>query len=157
MQRSTRFASLLVGLLFAGCVGIASAEALNVPAEAKSGKPVKEVVSNPEAAARSIAHDYFREIVSRKGSDGIALIDFAIVNVDASDLSELKVSVALTYDTDHYGEWPPVEYSIVPVQGKYQVKKQVCVMDAIPDSPGRGTVSCSKPLRQDGSALSVSF
>jgi len=52
-------------------------------------------------------------------------------------------------------EWPEVEYSIVPLQDRYQVQKQICVMDSIPDSPTKGTLSCSKNFVEGDGTVTV--
>jgi hypothetical protein len=76
--------------------------------------------------------------------------------VDTSDPTEIKVSVVLKYKDDD--TLPPVDYSVVRVKNTYQVQKQVCVFDSIPNSPTKGTAQCSKSYtpHYDGT-LSVSF
>jgi hypothetical protein len=144
--RNGMFASFLVGTLLVMCVsivGMASAGGLSSSSlEEKTGKSVREFEKNPEEAATSIVTDYFTAIMKLSDSKGAPLNSFKIVKTDSSNPNDIRVSVILKYQ-DHQ-EWPALDYSIIKVDDTYQVQKQICVFDSIPESPTKGIAKCSK-------------
>jgi hypothetical protein len=150
MLKSERFSFLLVVALILICVGIASASASvlnNKSLEEMTSKSVQEVQKKPEEAAKSIITNYFTAIEKMGNSDGIPLDSFRIVKVDKTDPNDIKVAVVLKYaDMD---EWSAIDYSVIRVNDMYQVQKQSCVLDSIPDSPTKGIIKCSKNFVTD--------
>ena len=119
VMRKNKFASLLVVmfLVFVMSVGIVSAHKSD-SLEEKTGMPIKEFSKAPADSAKKIICDYFTAIVARKGSDGTALLNFKILNTDASDSDDIKVSVKLNY-ADEF-DYPAVEYHVVKKDDSYQ-------------------------------------
>ncbi|GGD66988.1 hypothetical protein [Paenibacillus nasutitermitis] len=148
LTSGNKFASLLVilFLIAIASVGIANAQNSNNSLEEKTSISVQKFEKDPVESAKKIISDYFLAFIQKKGSDGTALINYKIINIDTSDLNDVKVSVKLTY-ADNF-DYPPVEYHVVKKSNSYQVNKQFCAFDMITDSPTRGTVRCSS----DGSA-----
>jgi hypothetical protein len=145
MRQSSKFASILTVLFLVTCAGIVSAAGLqdNRSLEEKTSRPIQEVQQqNLEESAKGIIQDYFNSIIMEPAVGWTPLTSFSLGRVDTSDPTEIKVSVSLKYkDNDML---PPVDYSVVRVDDKYQVQKQVCIFDAIPGSLTKGTASCSK-------------
>jgi hypothetical protein len=159
MRQSSKFASILTVLFLVTCAGIVSAAGLqdNRSLEEKTSRPIQEVQQqNLEESAKSIVQDYFNSIIKEPAVGWTPLATFSLGRVDTSDPTEIKVSVVLKYKDDD--ELPPVDYSVVRVKNTYQVQKQVCVFDSIPNSPTKGTAQCSKSYtsHHDGT-LSASF
>ncbi|MDQ0896193.1 MULTISPECIES: hypothetical protein [unclassified Paenibacillus] len=147
MRQSSKFASILTVLFLVTCAGIVSAAGLqdNRSLEEKTSRPIQKVQQqNLEESAKGIVTDYFNAIIKEGDAGGVTpLIAFSLGKVDISDSANIKVSVDLKYKDDNM-ELPSVDYSVVRVDDKYQVQKQVCIFDAIPGSPTKGTASCSK-------------
>ncbi|WP_133257555.1 hypothetical protein [Paenibacillus montanisoli] len=141
--RSDKFATLLVVILLITItsIGVASAQSSNKSLEEMTSMSLQDFEKAPIESAKVIINDYLTEIMQQKDSDGVALINYSIVNTDASDLNDIQVSVKLTYASRL--DLPPVEYHVVRKGESYQVKKQFCAFDMIPDSPTRGTVRCN--------------
>jgi hypothetical protein len=159
MRRSSKFASILVAVLFVVCAGIASAAGLkdDRSLEEITSRPIQDVKQlNLEETAKGIVQDYFTAIIKEGDTGGVTpLVAFSLGRVDTSDPSEIKVSVTLKYKEEGM-ELPPVDYSVVRVKDTYQVQKQVCIFDAIPDSPTKGTAHCSKNFSfHENGSLSV--
>lgn len=145
MRQSSKFASILTVLFLVTCAGIVSAAGLqdNRSIEQKTSRPIQEVQQqNLEESVKGIIQDYFNSIIKEPAVGWTPLTSFSLGRVDTSDPTEIKVSVSLKYkDNDTL---PPVDYSVVRVDDKYQVQKQVCIFDEIPGSLTKGTASCSK-------------
>jgi hypothetical protein len=146
MFAGKKIISILVIFFITTCVGIASAQRLDQSLEEKTSMPAYEVEQNPNEAAKTIINNYLTGVMNKK-NDGTPLIAFEIVKVNSMDLNELKVSVVLKYE--NYLASLPRDYSIIPVKDHYQVQKQFCVYDFIPDSPTYGTLKGCTPAAED--------
>ncbi|WP_240418067.1 hypothetical protein [Paenibacillus periandrae] len=148
MFKNGTFAFVLVVVLVVSCIGIGIASAANnfkvVSLEEETSRMVQEVQKNPEGVAKEIVTNYFTEIMKKGDSEGVPLDSFRIVSVDNSNLNDISVSVILKYhDLD---EWPAIDYSVVRINDRYQVQKQICVHDSVVNSPTKGTVNCSENI-----------
>jgi hypothetical protein len=154
MLKSGAFTLLLVGILIVMCLGIASAASLNDLAAENKGALVEEVSKNPQETIKKLVSDYFTSIMKKGDSEGAPLSSFRIVNVDTSDPNNIQALVVLKYQG--FDEFPAISYSVIKVNDRYQVQNQMCEYDAIPNSPTKGTVRCSKNFVV-GSDGSVAF
>lgn len=141
MFKNEKIMMFLMAVFLISCVGIASAQGSEKSLEETTGKSVQDVQKNPEESVKSIVSNYFSAIMQQGRKDGAALTDFRITNVDSSDLSDIKVSVNLKYE--NIPELPAVNYHVIRIDNTYQVKKQFCAYDLIPNSQTHGTVKCS--------------
>lgn len=158
MRHTSKFVSILTLLFLVTCAGIVSAAELQDKSslEEKTSRPIQEVQQNLEESAKGIVQDYFNSIIKEPAVGWTPLATFSLGRVDTSDPTEIKVAVVLKYKDDD--TLPPVDYSVIRVKNTYQVQKQVCVFNSIPNSPTNGTAKCSKSYtpHHDGK-LSVSF
>ncbi|WP_206669854.1 hypothetical protein [Paenibacillus luteus] len=105
-------------------------------------------LSQPTESAKRIINDYFTEIMYVK-DEGTALAGFEIVDVNSSNLQDIKVTVRLKYVNGLH--LPTTNYSIVPIKNHYQVKKQYCAYDSIPESPTYGSlIGCTYESSDNG-------
>ncbi|CAH1218367.1 hypothetical protein PAECIP111893_04418 [Paenibacillus plantiphilus] len=141
MFKNEKFMLLLMAVFVILCVGIASAQGSEQSLEELTGKSVQDVQKDPEESAKSMVSNYFSAIMQQEGKGGAALTDFKITNVDSSDLSDIKVTVNLKYE--NIPELPAANYHVIRIDNTYQVKKQFCAYDLIPNSRTHGTVNCS--------------
>ncbi|SDX32553.1 hypothetical protein [Paenibacillus sp. CF384] len=98
-----------------------------------SATPSKNA-SNGQAAVAAAAA-YYQDIIetSADGNEGTPLKSFKILSADSTDVNNVQLQVALTYEGS--GTMPPAPVTIVKEQGEYVVKQEIIVYDMNPKSP----------------------
>ncbi|MGY4760736.1 hypothetical protein ACVNS2_14230 [Paenibacillus caseinilyticus] len=109
--------------------------------EMRTSRPAEQVAGNPAEQGEAIVRDYFTALMNDKTLKGTPLTSFEIGRTDASDPDRIRVSVTAQFAEGP--EWPPVDYFVVRAGDRYKVQKQVCVMEALPDTPGKLTARCT--------------
>ncbi|UQZ84638.1 hypothetical protein SK3146_03893 [Paenibacillus konkukensis] len=96
-----------------------------------------------EAVAVSTDKKYANKKVQKKEYEEAykyaPLKDYKIISVDDSDLSHVKLNVALTYD--EFGELPPQPFSVDLVNGKYTLTLEPVLVHLDPSSEEFGSVT----------------
>ncbi|GGI47090.1 hypothetical protein GCM10008018_20420 [Paenibacillus marchantiophytorum] len=126
MRKSSKFASLLVVILFVVCTGIVSAAGLkdDRTLEERTGRTFQEMSKQPSLAegAKGIVTDYLNALIKEGGAGGAApLAAYSLGHADTSNTSDIKVGVTLKYKDDVIAP-KSVNYSVVQVKDTYQVK-----------------------------------
>ncbi|MCZ8523917.1 MULTISPECIES: hypothetical protein [Paenibacillus] len=122
--------------------------------EERTSRPAEAVAADPEEQGEAIVRDYFTAMMNDETQEGLALTSLEIGKADASDPDRIRVSV-----TAHYSdgtEWPPIDYFVIRKGDRYKVLKRLCILDADPNSPGRGTARCTSDYtEQSDGTISV--
>ncbi|MBD3921585.1 hypothetical protein H8B09_22645 [Paenibacillus sp. PR3] len=162
MLVNKKYTSILFGLFIALAVVLCSGYSFpnaygnTNSLEEKTSRSVDEFQQNPHETAQLIFNDYFTEIMKTGNRDGVPLAGFTIQNLDISSPDRATASVELKYDDD-FGPLPSVEYSVVRINDRYQVLKQVCVYDMDIQSSKYGTVRCTPSAMVKEHSTSISF
>lgn len=109
--------------------------------EARTSRPAEQVTANPAEQGEAIVRDYFTALMNDKTLEGSPLSSFEVGRTDASNPDRIRVSV-----TAHFAEgpdWPPLDYFVVRAGNRYKVQKQMCVMEVLPNTPGKFTARCT--------------
>lgn len=151
MIRNKASILLLASIITLTGVGVANAQDNHSGLLADNTKINKEeLLRNPTETSKQIIDDYFTSIMISGDNNGAALSNYSIVEINDSDLEDIKVTLNLSYVD--VPPLPDVTYHIKRDGQFYQVEQQFCSYDLSPNSPHYGTVSCSA-----GSNNSVSW
>lgn len=142
MIRNKAVLMSLAALIALTCVSVAHAQSnQGGSSDASEKRSAEEMLVNPLETSQQLINRYFTSIQDLGDENGAALIDFTIIDIDSSDLTDIKVTLNLDYM-----EVPPlpnVVYHIKSDGAFYQVEQQLCSYDLAPGSPHYGEVSCT--------------
>ncbi|WP_139996254.1 hypothetical protein [Paenibacillus paridis] len=151
MSSSIKIISLITVLFTTLCIGIVSARYSDQTLEQRTRMAAGPFLSQPTESAKRIINDYFTEVMHGK-DEGTALLGFEIVDVNTANLQDIKVAVRLNYVNGLH--LPTTNYSIILIKNHYQVKKQYCSYDGIPESPTYGSlIGCTYERSDNGISI----
>ncbi|PWW08816.1 hypothetical protein DFQ01_101542 [Paenibacillus cellulosilyticus] len=142
MIRNKAVLMSLASLVALTCVSVAHAQSdLSSSSVTAEEQNAEEMLINPAEMSKQMINRYFTSIKDSGDREESALADFKIIDIDDSDLADIKVTLNLDYID--VPPLPNVVYHIKRNKQYYQVEQQFCSYDLSPNSPHYGEVSCS--------------